>query len=362
MNIRPTITADIPAITRIYAHAVLHGTATFELEPPAEAEMLRRFDKLRAGAFPYVVAEIDGAVVGYAYAALFRERPAYRFTVEDSIYIAPEMHGRGIGRALLMRLIADTEAAGYRQMIAVIGDSAQAASIAVHRACGFRDAGVFEAVGFKFGRWLDTVQMQRALGDGNGKVPKYSVVPAKAGTHSHRRSLTKKVVKRSCLSETSRRMGPRLRGGDKEQRRGRKKLTADHRQRLVDDAQDAIQFVTAAQDVAGGGDHAVGALALLELRIFFDAIQRHFRGAAEHRKHRAVFQEVDGVIAPFAGCDHAAVQVENAVEFAAVESDLIEKIHGGARTSHRGSTPGELAGIDIAGTDTHAAPPFVIKQ
>ncbi len=172
MNIRPTITADIPAITRIYAHAVLHGTATFELEPPAEAEMLRRFDKLRAGAFPYVVAEIDGAVVGYAYAALFRERPAYRFTVEDSIYIAPEMHGRGIGRALLMRLIADTEAAGYRQMIAVIGDSAQAASIAVHRACGFRDAGVFEAVGFKFGRWLDTVQMQRALGDGNGKVPK----------------------------------------------------------------------------------------------------------------------------------------------------------------------------------------------
>ena len=171
LNIRPTAPADIPAITRIYAHAVTHGTATFELEPPDEAEMLRRFDRLRAGPFPYVVAEIDGAVAGYAYAALFRERPAYRFTVEDSIYIAPKMHRRGIGRALLTRLIADSEAAGFRQMIAVIGDSRQAASIAVHRACGFKDAGVFEAVGFKFGRWLDTVQMQRALGEGSGTAP-----------------------------------------------------------------------------------------------------------------------------------------------------------------------------------------------
>ena len=171
MNIRPTTPADIPAITRIYAHAVLHGTATFELEPRDEAEMMRRFEKLRAGNFPYVVAEIDGAVAGYAYVALFRERPAYRFTVEDSIYIAPEMHRRGIGRALLMRLIADSEAAGFRQMIAVIGDSAQAASIAVHRSCGFRDAGVFDAVGLKFGRWLDTVQMQRALGEGSKTVP-----------------------------------------------------------------------------------------------------------------------------------------------------------------------------------------------
>ena len=171
LNIRPTAPADIPAITRIYAHAVTHGTATFELEPPDEAEMLRRFDRLRAGPFPYVVAEIDGAVAGYAYAALFRERPAYRFTVEDSIYIAPQMHRRGIGRALLTRLIADSEAAGFRPMIAVIGDSRQAASIAVHRACGFKDAGVFEAVGFKFGRWLDTVQMQRALGEGSGTAP-----------------------------------------------------------------------------------------------------------------------------------------------------------------------------------------------
>ena len=169
--IRPTNAADIPAITRIYAHAVTHGTATFELKPPDEAEMLRRFDKLRAGPFPYVVAEIDGAVAGYAYAGAFRERPAYRFTVEDSIYIAPQMYRRGIGRALLTRLIADSEAAGFRQMIAVIGDSAQAASIAVHRACGFKDAGVFAAVGSKFGRWLDTVQMQRTLGEGSTTKP-----------------------------------------------------------------------------------------------------------------------------------------------------------------------------------------------
>jgi phosphinothricin acetyltransferase len=133
--------------------------------------MLRRFDKLRAGAFPYIVAEIEGAVAGYAYAGAFRERPAYRFTVEDSIYIAPDMHRRGIGRALLMRLIEEAEAAGFRQMMAVIGDSAQAGSIGVHRACGFEDAGVFKAVGFKFGRWLDTVQMQRALGEGSGTVP-----------------------------------------------------------------------------------------------------------------------------------------------------------------------------------------------
>jgi phosphinothricin acetyltransferase len=171
LAIRPALASDIPAITRIYAHAVLHGTATFELEPPTEAEMLRRFDKLRAGGFPYVVAEIGGAVGGYAYAGAFRERPAYRFTVEDSIYIAPERHKRGIGRALLNRLIANSEAAGFRQMIAVIGDSAQAGSIALHRSCGFRNAGVFEAVGFKFGRWLDTVQMQRALGEGSGTAP-----------------------------------------------------------------------------------------------------------------------------------------------------------------------------------------------
>lgn len=171
MNIRPTLASDIPAITRIYAHAVLHGTATFELEPPDEAEMLRRFEKLRVGSFPYVVAEIDGAVGGYAYAGAYRERLAYRFTVEDSIYIAPDMQGRGLGRALLTRLIADSEARGFRQMIAVIGDSAQIPSIALHAACGFRDVGTLEAVGFKFERWLGTVLMQRDLGDGAATAP-----------------------------------------------------------------------------------------------------------------------------------------------------------------------------------------------
>jgi L-amino acid N-acyltransferase YncA len=167
MNIRPTTPADIPAITAIYAHAVRTGTATFELEPPDEAEMMRRFEKLRGGGFPYIVAMVDGQVSGYAYAGPFRERPAYRFTVEDSIYIAPEMQKRGIGMALMAELIKLSADSGFRQMLAVIGDSNQAGSIALHRACGFRDVGVFKSVGFKFGRWLDTVQMQLPLGKGD---------------------------------------------------------------------------------------------------------------------------------------------------------------------------------------------------
>jgi len=164
LSIRATTPADIPAIAAIYAHAVRTGTATFELEPPDEAEMLRRYEKLRAGPFPYIVAEIDGKVAGYAYAGPFRERPAYRFTVEDSIYIDPAMHKRGIGKALLLELVRLAEQGGFRQMLAVIGDSGNAGSIGVHRSCGFRDAGVFRAVGYKFGRWLDTVQMQLPLG------------------------------------------------------------------------------------------------------------------------------------------------------------------------------------------------------
>ena len=167
MNIRPTTPADIPAITAIYAHAVRTGTATFELEPPDEAEMLRRYDKLRAGGFPYIVAEIDGQVVGYAYAGPFRERPAYRFTVEDSIYISPDRQKLGVGKALMAELITLSTEAGFRQMLAVIGDSAQAGSIALHKACGFEHAGVFKSVGYKFGRWLDTVQMQLPLGKGD---------------------------------------------------------------------------------------------------------------------------------------------------------------------------------------------------
>jgi L-amino acid N-acyltransferase YncA len=169
--IRPTELHDISAITRIYAHAVLHGTASFETEPPDEAEMTRRFDALRAGGFPYVVAESDGAILGYAYAGPYRPRPAYRFTVEDSVYLTPAAQGRGIGRALLDRLLVESEKRGYRQMVAVIGDSAQVPSLRLHEAAGFRHIGTFVSVGFKFGRWLDTVLMQKELGAGDGTSP-----------------------------------------------------------------------------------------------------------------------------------------------------------------------------------------------
>jgi L-amino acid N-acyltransferase YncA len=170
-SIRAAGAADIPAITRIYAHAVCHGTASFELEPPDEAEMARRQRALFEGGFPYLVAELDGAVAGYAYAGPYRARPAYRFSVEDSVYVAAEAHRRGVGRALLATLIVEAEARGFRQMIAVIGDSAQVSSIELHRAAGFRLIGAIESVGFKFGRWLDSVLMQRALGPGASTAP-----------------------------------------------------------------------------------------------------------------------------------------------------------------------------------------------
>jgi L-amino acid N-acyltransferase YncA len=170
--IRPATAADIPAITAIYGHAVTYGTATFELDPPDAAEMGARFDALVSGDFPYLVGcTKDGRTVGYAYAGLYRTRVAYRHTLEDSIYIDPAFHRHGVGRALLDRLVAESEARGFRQMVAVIGDSAQIASIALHRAAGFRMIGTFEAVGFKFGRWLDTVMMQRTLGEGTETVP-----------------------------------------------------------------------------------------------------------------------------------------------------------------------------------------------
>ena len=170
--IRPAKTADIPAITRIYAHAVEHGTASFELTPPDEIEMARRMRDLMGKGFPYLVAEIDGVLAGYAYAGPFRSRPAYRLTVENSVYIAPATHRRGIGRALLTALIKAAQANGFRQMIAVIGDSTrQAASIGLHEALGFRHVGILDHVGFKHGRWLDTVIMQRALGPGATILP-----------------------------------------------------------------------------------------------------------------------------------------------------------------------------------------------
>ena len=171
MQLRPATIADIPAITAIYAHAVRNGTASFELEPPTEAEMTRRMQAILDGKFPYLAAEIDGRLGGYAYASLYRTRPAYRFTVENSVYVAPDMHRRGIGKALLERLIEECTARGYRQMIAVIGDSDQAASIGVHKACGFEPAGNLKSIGWKFGKWLDTPLMQRALGDGANTKP-----------------------------------------------------------------------------------------------------------------------------------------------------------------------------------------------
>lgn len=165
--IRPAETSDIPAITRIYAHAVEHGTASFELTPPDEAEMTRRMNDLTGKGYPYLAGEIDGALAGYAYAGPYRARPAYRLTVEDSVYIASDRHRRGIGRALLAALIEATAVRGFRQMIAVIGDSGnQAGSIGMHEALGFRHVGILQDVGFKHGRWLDSVLMQRALGDG----------------------------------------------------------------------------------------------------------------------------------------------------------------------------------------------------
>jgi L-amino acid N-acyltransferase YncA len=171
VEIRAACAADLSAITEIYQHAVLFGTATFELIPPDHAEMTRRFESLMDGGFPYFVAAQGGSPVGYAYAGPYRPRPAYRFTVENSVYLAPSAQRRGIGSALLQQLIAEAQARGYRQMIAVIGDSANAGSIGVHSRAGFGMIGTHPNVGLKFGRWLDTVMMQRALGEGGATIP-----------------------------------------------------------------------------------------------------------------------------------------------------------------------------------------------
>lgn len=171
IEIRLATAADLPAITEIYGEAVRFGTATFELIPPDLAEMTRRYEALIAGGYPYLVAVLDGRIGGYAYASAYRPRPAYRFTVENSIYLDPKVQRRGIGGKLLARLIAECASRGYRQMVAVIGDSANAGSIAVHRNAGFQMIGVHPDVGYKFNRWLDTVSMQLALGDGAATLP-----------------------------------------------------------------------------------------------------------------------------------------------------------------------------------------------
>lgn len=170
-RIRPVETGDIAAITRIYADAVLRATATFEIEPPDASEMERRQQALVSKGFPYFVAEWAGAVAGYAYAGPYHPRAAYRWTVEDSIYVAPEFHRKGLGTLLMTGLVAHLEARGFRQMIAIIGDSANAASIALHTALGFRRIGTLQSVGFKHGRWLDSVVMQRRLGRGDDTPP-----------------------------------------------------------------------------------------------------------------------------------------------------------------------------------------------
>jgi L-amino acid N-acyltransferase YncA len=154
---------DAAALAGIYGHHVLHGFGTFEEIPPLAEEMERRVASVLGFGLPYLVAEIDGVVAGFAYASAFRTRAAYRYTVEDSVYIAPDRLGQGIGKALLLRVIEASEALGLRQMVAMIGDSANAGSIGVHRSCGFESTGVLKGLGFKAGRWVDVVTMQRPL-------------------------------------------------------------------------------------------------------------------------------------------------------------------------------------------------------
>jgi L-amino acid N-acyltransferase YncA len=171
LSIRASEERDLAAIAAIYAHHVMHGLATFEIDPPDVKEMARRRAQVLGLGLPYLTAELDGRVVGYAYAAPYRDRPAYRYTLEDSIYIASEAQRRGLGRALLEALTAACAQAGYRQLLAVIGDSANHASIGLHAACGFKHAGLLPGVGFKFDRWVDSVFMQRELGEGMRATP-----------------------------------------------------------------------------------------------------------------------------------------------------------------------------------------------
>ena len=170
-TIRPSLDADVPAITAIYAHHVETGTASFETRAPDETEMRRRRGVLVKNRYPYLVAEIGGEVCGYAYAGPYRTRPAYRHSVEDSVYVGCAAQRRGVGRALLHSLIRDCTARGFRQMVAIIGDSAQTASIGLHRAMGFEMVGTLRNVGYKHGRWLDTVFMQLPLSEGASTPP-----------------------------------------------------------------------------------------------------------------------------------------------------------------------------------------------
>ena len=169
--IRPSSDADLPAITAIYAHHVLHGTGSFETEPPSVADMMaRRADVLSKG-LPYLVVEQDGKIAGFAYGNWFKPRPAYRYSVEDSIYMAPDRQGKGLGRALLAELMARFEAAGIRKVMAIIGDSANTGSVGIHLALGFTQVGIVDSCGWKFGAWRDIVIMQKPLGLGDTQPP-----------------------------------------------------------------------------------------------------------------------------------------------------------------------------------------------
>lgn len=170
-SIRPSRDGDLPQVTAIYAHHVLHGTGTFETDPPSQADMAARRTDVLAKGLPYLVAEEGGRVLGFAYCQWFKPRPAYRFSAEDSIYLHPDAAGQGLGKALLAELASQAEAAGIRKLIAVIGDSANAGSVGVHRALGFTPVGSFKSCGWKFGKWLDIVLMEKSLGEGDTTPP-----------------------------------------------------------------------------------------------------------------------------------------------------------------------------------------------
>ena len=171
LEIRDAAPEDVPAIREIYAHHVLTGTASFEELPPDRDEMLARYRGLVERGYPYRVAVREGALLGYAYAGPYRPRPAYRYTVENSVYLHPDAQRQGLGRRLLVDLIAECEARDFRLMLAIVGDSDHAASIGLHAACGFTHVGTIRSVGYKFGRWLDSVLMQRPLGPGDSTPP-----------------------------------------------------------------------------------------------------------------------------------------------------------------------------------------------
>ena len=171
MDIRPATPADLPDIQAIYSHHVLHGTGTFEEVPPSLEEITERMASGTKRGWAWLVATDATGVLGYAYYAQIRDRSAYRFTAEDSIYVREDVRGQGVGKALVLRLLQAAEQAGFRQMIAVIGDSENIGSVGMHASLGFHHVGTMRAVGLKFGRWLDTVYMQRALGAGDASLP-----------------------------------------------------------------------------------------------------------------------------------------------------------------------------------------------